>query len=568
MSSIIRSNIFIFFFLVFSVQGIAQNYKSGPQVLSFFSDVDDTDQPYAIYIPKNYNPAQKYPFVVMLHGAGSNHRLALRRVFGKSNENGETDVEASQYFPPWNQKDVIVAAPFARGTLGYQGIPEKDVYDMMDDVKRRFNIDEDRTYLTGLSMGGGGTLWLGLTKPDVWAAIVPVCPAPPLHTNDLIDNALNLPVFFHHGDADEVVSTDISRNFVKEMKAKAMDVSYKEYPKVGHDAWVPAYDNAEIFDWMLKHKRNLYPDRLTFVAKSYKYSKAYWLTVDNFEVDKYGKIEASFSDENKLVIKTKSVNGFSIDIRNHPKFNPGKKLRIDFDSGQSLRFSTKGKERLFRNNNDWGIEVEKSTDFRKAKGAEGPMENVISERHVYVYGTADNPSREELERRKKQAETAAFWSYYRGEFLGRIKVFPRVLKDTEIRKSDLETSNLILFGDKQTNALIDQYNDQLPIHLLDRENYGLAYLFPIGERYVLINSGLSILDAPDSQKEWDWSSRYASTDFILSLRKFDDFVLYSKDEVIVQGIFDNHWKLKPEDRKILEANQVVQCKMQNQTENK
>src|SRR5687768_13941786 len=79
----------------------AQQLPSGPQVLTFFSDADDTEQPYGLYIPKNYDPQKKYPLVIMLHGAGSNHRLALRRVFGKSNTNGETDVEASRYFPEW-----------------------------------------------------------------------------------------------------------------------------------------------------------------------------------------------------------------------------------------------------------------------------------------------------------------------------------------------------------------------------------------------------------------------------------------------------------------------------------
>jgi poly(3-hydroxybutyrate) depolymerase len=77
----------------------AQYLVPGPQVLTFFSSADDTDQPYGIYIPKNYDPAKKYPLVMMLHGAGSNHRLALRRVFGKSNAAEETDVEATRNFP-------------------------------------------------------------------------------------------------------------------------------------------------------------------------------------------------------------------------------------------------------------------------------------------------------------------------------------------------------------------------------------------------------------------------------------------------------------------------------------
>ena len=148
--------------LTFTIQStFSQKLKTGPQVLTFHSDVDDTEQPYAIYIPKAFSEKKTYPLVVMLHGAGSNHRLALRRVFGKSNSEGENDVEASIYFPKWKDVEYIVVSPLARGTMGYQGVAEKDVWNVIADVKKRFKIDENRTYLTGLSMGDGGTMWIG-----------------------------------------------------------------------------------------------------------------------------------------------------------------------------------------------------------------------------------------------------------------------------------------------------------------------------------------------------------------------------------------------------------------------
>ena len=115
---------FIVALLILSgIPAISQKLPSGPQVLTIFSNADDTEQPYGLYLPKNYDPQKKYPLVIMLHGAGSNHRLSLRRVFGKSNMNGETDVEATRYFPEWKDVEYIVASPYARGTAGYQGIP-------------------------------------------------------------------------------------------------------------------------------------------------------------------------------------------------------------------------------------------------------------------------------------------------------------------------------------------------------------------------------------------------------------------------------------------------------------
>ena len=213
--------LFLIILLVFACSPSVSNgqqLKPGPQDLSFFSSVDEMDQPYAVYIPTNFDETKKYPLVVFLHGAMSNHRLGLRRVFGQGNIQGEkfatpgfvppdTDLEATRYFPELKDVNYIVAAPYARGTAGYQGIPEQDVYEMLDDLKNRFLIDTDRIYLTGLSMGGGGILWLGLTRPDIWAAIAPVCPAPPEGTTDLACNALNLPVHLFVGDRDFLFQT-------------------------------------------------------------------------------------------------------------------------------------------------------------------------------------------------------------------------------------------------------------------------------------------------------------------------------------------------------------------------
>jgi len=70
----------------------------------------------------------------------------------------------------------IVACPLARGTMGYQGIAETDVYDVLADVLRRYPIDRNRIYLTGISMGATGALRFALTRPAEWAAVALVCP--------------------------------------------------------------------------------------------------------------------------------------------------------------------------------------------------------------------------------------------------------------------------------------------------------------------------------------------------------------------------------------------------------
>src|SRR5688572_12803686 len=290
--------------MVTSISASAQKLPTGPQVVTFFSDADDTEQPYGLYVPPHYDENKKYPLVIMLHGAGSNHRLSLRRVFGKSNINGETDVEATRYFPEWKDVEYIVASPYARGTAGYQGVPEQDVYDVLADVKKRFSVDEDRTYLTGLSMGGGGTLWIAMTRPDIWAAIAPVCPAPPKGTDELIGNALNLPSHFFHGDKDQAVPVTVSREWTKKLNELGSKVEYTEYPGVHHNSWENAYKDEFIFDWFSKFKRSAYPDRVRFSSTQYKYNTAYWVTFDELTPGTLASIDAKFIAPNELEITT------------------------------------------------------------------------------------------------------------------------------------------------------------------------------------------------------------------------------------------------------------------------
>lgn len=518
----------------------AQTLPAGPQVLTFFSSADDTEQPYGLYIPRNYDPKKKYPLVMMLHGAGSNHRLALRRVFGKSNAEGETDVEATRYFPEWEDVDYIVASPFVRGTAGYQGIPEGDVYEVLADVKRRFNIDEDRTYLTGLSMGGGGTLWIGLTRPDIWAAIAPVCPAPPAGTLDLVGNALNYPVHFFHGDKDPVVPVEGTRNWVSQMQDLGVDVSYKEFVDVKHDSWVSAYDAEFIFDWFKPFKRNLFPDEVKFASKSYKYDKAYWIKLDKLVTGKVSEIDARFVKTNNIEVKTKFLEGFTVRLKGHPKFVPQQAFIVKID-GASFNLKADSTVSFVKTNAGWAEKKDfAEVEARKRKGAEGPVFDAFSERHVYVYGTADNPSAEELDRRLGIANAAADWAAYRGPFLGRVMFFPRVMSDKEVRESDIESANLILFGTKETNAVIGKYADQLPLHMkADTKDFGLLYVFPVAKHYVVISSGLP----------WWAGVEDKGFPFVPAthrgLTEFKDLLLFknSSKNIISEGYFTQDWKL-------------------------
>lgn len=545
------TSLFTFTLSLIISSAFCQKLETGPQVLTFFSEVDDSEQPYALYIPPNYDPQKKYPLVVMLHGAGSNHRLALRRVFGKSNSNGETDVEASRYFPKWKDVGYIVASPLARGTMGYQGVAEKDVYDVLADVKSRFNIDEDRTYLTGLSMGGGGTLWIGLTRPDIWAALAPVCPAPPRGTDDFLPNSLNLPMHFFHGDADKAVPVTVSREWVEKLRTNGTKTEYTEYPGVEHDSWVNAYEDGAIFDWFSKHKRDLFPEQVKFNTSQYRYNKAYWVEFDRLTPGTVAKIDARFTTENQLTISTQNLQAFTLNLGGHPMYKGGTQLQVVLN-GKKIKVSTSDVVSFSQKDGKWLNQRTQPPPNGKRPGAEGPISAAFADRHVYVYGTKGNPSPEELKLRMDFATHAANWSQYRNAFLGRVMVFPRVIADKDVRSSDIESASLILFGTSETNMLIEKYASDLPMQLSNpSDGKGLLYAYPIGDRYVVIQSGTPwwITNQP---------SRSGAALPFQFLGNYKDFILYegSSDNVLADGYFTEAWKLSDEQKKNLTENGV------------
>lgn len=446
----------------------------GPQVAVFLSTVDNTDQPYALYVPPSYaaNPAagRRFPLVISLHGALSNHRLNLRRVFGEGNRPGESDAEATRVFPSLKQTDYFVASPYARGTMGYRGVAEHDVLSVLAEMKRRFPIDEDRVYLTGLSMGGGGTLEIGLSRPDLWAAIAAVCPAEPWFGETLAMNAANMGVHLFHGDADPVVPVSISRSWASRLKQLGIEAAYREYPGVQHNAWDHAYADAAIFEWFSKFKRNRYPERVRFTAAEPRVRKAYWVEIEARDRRKFPSIDARFTSVNRIEAILENVAAWKFHLEGHPKYDSTRPVEVTI-GGRTLRFEA-----------GWSPEEGRMPPVRPNRMAE-----VLLRPHVYVYGTQDPGQTAEL---RRAAQEASAWT----GMAGTLFYAPRVLADRELSPADRKGSNLVLFGTPRSNSLVAELGARAPLHLKPdaEKTHGLAYMVEGSEpeQLILVNEGL------------------------------------------------------------------------------
>ena len=120
----------------------------------------------------------------------------------------------------------------------------------VEQLKAYYPVDENRVYLTGLSMGGYGTWYTAMARPDLFAAIAPIC------GGGMAWNAhtLTMPVWAFHGVEDPSVSVTQSDEMVERMRLHGLNVRYTRMDGVAHNVWQYAY-NDELMQWLLSHKR-------------------------------------------------------------------------------------------------------------------------------------------------------------------------------------------------------------------------------------------------------------------------------------------------------------------------
>ncbi len=227
--------------------------------------VDGVVYPYAVYVPRDYDPARPWPAVLFLHGAGERGDDGLL----------QTEVglpSAIRRHPErWPAIAVIPQAPEKRQ---WAGDAERIALAALETTEAELRVDPDRVYLTGLSMGGAGVWSLAVQNPGRFAAVVPICgwivpmagrewerdiressfdPADPY--GSVARRLRRVPIWIWHGAEDQAVPVTESRRMSEALETAGGDTRYSELPNVGHNAWDPAYQSEELPRWLFAQKR-------------------------------------------------------------------------------------------------------------------------------------------------------------------------------------------------------------------------------------------------------------------------------------------------------------------------
>jgi predicted peptidase len=224
-----------------NVRGDDARPEAGKQIAEKLDAQIHVSLKYLLYLPADYEKQDKWPLVLFLHGAG---------------ERGDNLETVMRHGPPkliakGKQFPFIIVSPQCPNGHWWNN-ELLTLSALLDDIESKYKVDKDRVYLTGLSMGGFGTWALAGYSPDRFAAIIPICGG----GEPLLTRALrHMPVWAFHGGKDPIVPVKRSEELIDALKKADGEAKLTIYPDALHDSWSATYDNPEIYEWLLAHRR-------------------------------------------------------------------------------------------------------------------------------------------------------------------------------------------------------------------------------------------------------------------------------------------------------------------------
>lgn len=224
-----------FLFLAFTFNTNAQEIKA-----EFKKEIKiEKNISYVLDYPENTK--ENVPLIVFLHGSG---------------ERG-TDLEKVKANGVLQHKNLIkepvaILAPQCPENKWWD---TETVYYLIKEIQKKYKIDPSRIYLTGLSMGGWGTLKLAGEHPEMFAAVASVC-APTdrvMYANIHNYKEMNLKIF--HGGMDDVVLPENAFNFYQKVHPINPKAELIIFPNDNHNSWDSTYSDPKLYEWMLSKKK-------------------------------------------------------------------------------------------------------------------------------------------------------------------------------------------------------------------------------------------------------------------------------------------------------------------------
>jgi predicted esterase len=251
-----------------------------------------------VEIPADYDPLRKWPLRVQLHGgvnrpqetgtgldvegesgpqggARSGGAPSLRRRQGPNRIAGESQI----YVYPSGWADA----------QWWQAVQVDNISRLVDQVTRRYNVDEAQIYLTGISDGGTGAYYLATREATRWSAVLPLNGSILVLNNREVgvdgevfaNNLVNTPLFIVNGGRDPLYPVAHVQTHIDWLRKLGVPLQFSPQMNAGHDtSWWPS-ERASYEKFVHEHPRDPHPARLSWeTERTDRYNRVRWLIID------------------------------------------------------------------------------------------------------------------------------------------------------------------------------------------------------------------------------------------------------------------------------------------------
>ena len=453
--------------------------QKGLVVRAYRSKIDGSVQPYGLVIPDSYVGAPVRTDI-WCHGRGET-LSELAFVDQRAKQVGNVQ-----------PKDAIVLHPYGRYCCANKFAGEIDALEALEHAKKFYAIDDDRIVMRGFSMGGAAAWQFAVHYADLWCAANPGAGFAETaeflggfqsedvstaswyqkklwHWYDATDNALNLqmcPTIAYSGEIDkQKQAADIME---RALRGEQADLMHIIGPQTGHKIHPDSLIEIEkrLADiCALGRDRN--PQDVHLSTWQLRYNRMHWVVVDALQEHwNRGRIHARVVSPTEVAVKLQNITAFTFDMpAGHCKLWPLSQVNVNIE-GQRIQASRPRSDRSWRahfrlKNGEWkqalSPEIEDQGKRVKKHGLCGPIDDAFMDKFVFVKPTKSAWNAKVDVWSKAELERAEF--EWRRQFRGDAPV----KDDAAITDADIASSNLVLWGDPCSNAILAKIIDKLPV---------------------------------------------------------------------------------------------------------
>ncbi|WP_040005444.1 carboxylesterase family protein [Fibrisoma limi] len=525
---------------------------------TFISQIDGSLQYYAV-TPQSATGAGRSALFLSVHGAGV-----------------EATGQARAYKPKdWGN---LVAATNRRPRgFNWEDWGRLDALEVLALAKQQFKPDPRQIYLTGHSMGGHGTWFLGATYPDKWAAIAPCAGYPTLkeygsadgvipdgssnpleqvllraaNQSDVLKLTTNykpLGVYVFHGDADRTVPVTYARQMRKLLGETQPDLSYYEYPGGSHWFGDHSVDWKPLFEFFKWHQLPVDStvNTIDFTTANPGISSSYrWASIEQqVQPLDYSRIQLNRSRQG-ITGTTTNVAVLKLALN---EFGAKASVKITLDGQPAIEHTTAtaSDTLVLRREGDRWSPTGRLDLAQKGPHRNGTFKDAFNNRMVFVYGTTGTAEENAWAYNKARFD-AETW-YYRGN--GAVDI----VADKAFDPARYANRGVILYGNQTTNRAWNALLANCPIQVsrgqltVGSQRYtgdGLGTYFvwprqdsPVASVAVVAGTGMPGLQAANANQYFAGASGFP--DYMV----FDISMLTDGAKGIkTAGFFDNNWSL-------------------------